>query len=192
MRESARKEPQNEEALCCSLARCLVFLASPTLNRPGIDQELITTEYYIKTICTTTYIFVQQHCLVTTMISSMIHLNKTKKITEQVDLCRRFRLKWNWYTQFHRLDSHFNRFSPTFITLLAEVSYLVVCISRSFHGCLIRCLGQPWKYYENTNGKKMRTLLAGYSFIGFALLYFPPVTHVLSEVYFQLVERPNI
>ena len=32
MRESARKGPQDEEALCCSLARCLVVLASPTVN----------------------------------------------------------------------------------------------------------------------------------------------------------------
>ena len=78
--------------------------------------------------------------------------------------------------QFHRLDSHLNRFFATFITLLAEVFYLVVCISWSFHGCLICCLRQPWKYYENTNGEKMRTLLAGYTFIGFALLYFPPLT----------------
>ena len=38
-------------------------------------------EYYIKTICTKTYFSVQQHCLVTVMISSMIHLNKRKKIT---------------------------------------------------------------------------------------------------------------
>ena len=32
MRESARKGPQDEEALCCSLMRCLVVLASPTVN----------------------------------------------------------------------------------------------------------------------------------------------------------------
>ena len=32
MRESARKGSQDEEALCCSLARCLVVLASPTVN----------------------------------------------------------------------------------------------------------------------------------------------------------------
>ena len=86
-------------------------------------------------------------------------------------------MRWNWYTQFHRLDSHFNRFFPTFITqVLAEVSYLVVCISWSFHGCRICCLRQPWKYYENTNGEKVRTLLAGYTFIGFALLCFQAVT----------------
>ena len=36
-------------------------------------------EYYVKTICTKTYLFVQQHYLVTVMISSMIHLNKRKK-----------------------------------------------------------------------------------------------------------------
>ena len=49
-------------------------------------------------------------------------------------------MRWNWYTQFHRLDSHFNQFFPT---------------------CRF---------------EKMRTLLAGYTFIGFALLYFPAVT----------------
>ena len=38
-------------------------------------------KYYIKTICTKTYLFVQQHYLVTVMISSLIHLNKRKKIT---------------------------------------------------------------------------------------------------------------
>ena len=32
MRESARKGLQNEEALCCSLARCVIVLASPTVN----------------------------------------------------------------------------------------------------------------------------------------------------------------
>ena len=107
------------------------------------------------------------------MISSMIHSNKRKKIT------RCFKVRWNWYTQFHRLDSHLNRFFPNSITqLLAEVSYLVVCISWSFHGCHLCCLRQPWKYYENTNGEKMRTLLAGYTgtFIGFALLFFQTVT----------------
>ena len=43
--------------------------------------------------------------------------------------------------------------------MLAEVSYVVVCIFWSFHGCRICCLRQPWKYYENTNGEKVRTLL---------------------------------
>ena len=57
--------------------------------------------------------------------------------------------------------------------LLAEVSYLVVCISWSFHGYHICCLRQPRKYYENTNGEKVRT---GYTFIGFALLCFQTVT----------------
>ena len=75
--------------------------------------------------------------------------------------------------QFHSLNSHFNHFFPTSITqVLAEVSYLVVCFSWSIQGCRICCLRQPWKYYENTNGEKMRTLLAGYTFIGFALLCF--------------------
>ena len=74
MRESARKGSQDEEALCCSLARWC------------------------------------------------------------------FKVRWNWYTQFHRLDTHFNQFFPT---------------------CRF---------------EKMRTLLAGYTFSGFALLYFPPVT----------------
>ena len=32
------------------------------------------------------------------------------------------------------------------------------------------------KYYENTNGEKVRALLAGYTFIGFALLCFQTVT----------------
>ena len=32
MRESARKGPQDEEALCCSLVHCLIVLASPTVN----------------------------------------------------------------------------------------------------------------------------------------------------------------
>ena len=37
-------------------------------------------------------------------------------------------------------------------------------------------LRQPWKYYENANSEKVRTLLAGYNFIGFALLCFQTVT----------------
>ena len=36
-------------------------------------------EYYVKTICTKTYFFVQQHYLVTVMLSSMTHLNKKIK-----------------------------------------------------------------------------------------------------------------
>ena len=105
------------------------------------------------------------------MISSMIHLNKRKTIM------RSFKVRWNWYTQFHRLDSHFNWVFPTSITqVLAEVSYLV-CISWSFHGCDICCLRQPWKYYENTNGEKMRTLLAGYSFLGFVF----PNSYLMSS-----------
>ena len=36
-------------------------------------------EYYVKTICTKTIFFVQQHYLVTVMLSSMTHLNKNKK-----------------------------------------------------------------------------------------------------------------
>ena len=32
MRESTRKGPQDEEALCCSLTRCLVVFASLTVN----------------------------------------------------------------------------------------------------------------------------------------------------------------
>ena len=37
-------------------------------------------EYYVKTICTKTYLFfVQQHYLVTVMLNSMTHLNKKKK-----------------------------------------------------------------------------------------------------------------
>ena len=41
---------------------------------------------------------------------------------------------------------------------------------------VVCCLRQPWKYYENTNGEKVRTLLAGYTFTGFALLCFQTVT----------------
>ena len=71
----------------------------------------------------------------------------------------------------------FQSIFPSFITqVLAEVSYVVVCIFWSFHGCCICCLRQPWKYFENTNGEKERTLLAGYSFIGFATLCFQTVT----------------
>ena len=93
-------------------------------------------------------------------MSSMIHLNKRKKIR-----------RWNWYTQFQTLDCHFNRFFPTFITqVLAQVSYLVVDL---FHGYRIR---HPWKYYENTNSEKMRTLLARYTFTGFALPCFQTAT----------------
>ena len=32
MREPARKGPQDEEAICCSLPQCLVVLASPSVN----------------------------------------------------------------------------------------------------------------------------------------------------------------
>ena len=133
--------------------------------------------YYIKTISTKTYIFVQQHYVVTVMISSLIHLNKRKKKT------RCFKVRWNWYTQFHRLN--FNPFFTSFITqVLAEVSYLVVSICWSFHGCRICCLRQGWKYYKNTNSKKVRTLLAGYIFIGFALLCFQTVTsHPLTRLF---------
>ena len=63
-------------------------------------------EYYVKTICTKTYLFVQQRYLGSFMISSMIHLNKRKKIT------RCFKVRWNWCIQFHRFDSHFNQFFP--------------------------------------------------------------------------------
>ena len=58
-------------------------------------------EYYIKTICTKTYLFVQQHYLATVMISSLIHLNIRKKIT------RSFKVRWNWYTQSHSIFSFF-------------------------------------------------------------------------------------
>ena len=37
-------------------------------------------EYYVKTICTKTYFFVQQHYFVTVMLSSMTHLNKKKRL----------------------------------------------------------------------------------------------------------------
>ena len=33
-------------------------------------------EYYVQTICTKTYFFVQQHYLVTAMLSSMTHLRR--------------------------------------------------------------------------------------------------------------------
>ena len=135
--------------------------------------------------------------LVTIIISSMIHLNKKqkkKRLRKEVDLCRRFKVRWNWYTQFHRLDSHFNRIFPIFHYLyweVAEVSYLIVCIFWSFYDCIICCQRQSWKYYENINGEKMKTLPAGYTFSGFVLLYFPPVTSCpLRGLYFQLVKRP--
>ena len=124
-----------------------------------MEYNFILNQFALK------HFFVQQHCLLTIMISSLIHLNKRKKIMRlfkvgEVDLC-----------------SHFNHFFPTFITqVLAEVSYLVVCISWSFHGCRICCIRQLWKYYENKNSEKIRTLLAGYTFIGFAPLYFQTVT----------------
>ena len=89
-------------------------------------------EYYVKTICTKTYLFVQQHYFVTVMISSMIQLSKIKMIT------RRFKVRWNWCTRFCRLDSHFNHFFPTFITqVLAEVSYPVVCMVLSWLSYLL-------------------------------------------------------
>ena len=84
--------------------------------------------------------------------------------------------------QFHRLRSHFIiDFFPTSITqVLAEVSYLVVCISWSIHGCRICCLRQPWKYYENTNGEKMGTLLA--------LLCFQTVTSCPLRCLFSIID----
>ena len=48
------------------------------------DQELITMEYYVKTICTKTYFLYNNITFVTVMISSMIHLSKRKKITRCV------------------------------------------------------------------------------------------------------------
>ena len=87
----------------------------------------------------------------------------------------------------YTVDSHFNRFFPSFSTqLLSEVSYLVVCIFWSFHSCRICCLRQPWKYYESTNGEKVRTLLAGYTFIGFALLCFQTVSPRLLRGLFSI------
>ena len=65
--------------------------------------------------------------------------------------------------------------------VLAEVSYLVVCISWSFHGCRICCLRQPWKYNENTNDEKVRTLLAGYTLIGFACTSVFPNSNLMSS-----------
>ena len=50
---------------------------------------------------------------------------------------------------------HFSVFFPTLITVLAEVSYLVFCISWSFHGCLTCSLIKTaMKILQ-----KMRTLL---------------------------------
>ena len=96
------------------------------------------------------------------MINSMIHLNKIKKIT------RWFKVSWNIHSSTGLIVIS--------IQVLAEVSYLVICISWSFHGCRTCCLRQPWKYYENTNSKKVRTLLTVYTFIGFSLLCFQKVT----------------
>ena len=151
-------------------------------------------EYYIKTICTKTYFFVQQHCLVTVMISSMIHLNKRKKIT------RCFKVRWNWYTQFHSLDSHFNRYFPTFITqVLAEVSYLVVCIYWSFHGCCICCLRQPWNYHEICKRRRDENSAGRVYFHRFCISVFPnsnlmssqrPIFHHPDIFSFKIFSKP--
>ena len=79
-------------------------------------------EYYIETICTKTYLFVQQHYLATVMISSLIHLKKRKKIT------RCFKVRWNWYTQFYRFDSHFNWFFSLFHHPVASWGFLSSCL----------------------------------------------------------------
>ena len=137
----------------CNLHWCYTFCTGVTLFAPVLHlnctalNQSESSNFFMCIISTKTYFFVHQHYLVTVVISSMIHWNKRKKIT------RCFKVRWNWYTQFHSFDSHFNWFFPTFISqVLAVVSYLVVCISWSFHGCCICCcLRQPWKYYENTN-----------------------------------------
>ena len=60
--------------------QALQYSANNKKTRRG-PEELITKDNCIKTICTKTYLFVQQHYLETVMISSLIHLNKEKKIT---------------------------------------------------------------------------------------------------------------
>ena len=80
------------------------------------------------------------------------------------------------FTNECTLNINYSVFVATSVRRVAEVSYLVVCISWSFHGCRICCLRQPWKYYENTNSEKVRTLLARYTLIGFTLLCFQAVT----------------
>ena len=101
---------------------------------------------------------------------------------------RQFKVRWNWYMQFHRLNSHFNRFFSYFHYPGASWGFLsCLCISWSFHGCRICCLRQLWKYYENTNSEKTRTLQAGYTFISFAPLYFQTVTSCPLRGLFSIV-----
>ena len=91
------------------------------------------------------------------------------------------------FTNECTLNINYSVFVATSVRRVAEVSYLVVCIFWSFHGCRICCLRQPWKYYENTNREKVRTLLARYTFIGFALLCFQAVTSCPLKAYFQYI-----
>ena len=74
------------------------------------------------------------------------------------------------WQSFQSIFSYFHHPGASWGFLSCRLYFLV------FHGCPICCLRQPWKYYENTNGEKVRTLLAGYTFIGFALLCFQTVT----------------
>ena len=129
-------------------------------------------EYYIKIICTKNIFF----C--TTTLPCDYHDKFYDSFKQKKKDYEMLKVEWNWYMQFHRLHSHSQQifFATSLTQVTAEVSYLVVCISWSIRGCRIFCLRQPWKYYENTNGEKMRTLLAGYSFIGFAHLCFQRVT----------------
>ena len=56
----------------------------------------------------------------------MMHLNNDDSFKQKKKVTGRFKVRWNWYMQLHRLDSHFNRIFPTCITqVLAEVSYIL-------------------------------------------------------------------
>ena len=100
--------------------QALQYSANNKKTRNSLQWSIISKQFALK------HFFLQQHCLVTVMISSIIHLNKRKKIT------RCFKVRCNLYMQFYRLHSYFNRFFPTSITQeLAEVSYLV-CIPVLF------------------------------------------------------------
>ena len=47
-------------------------------------------------------------------------VKQKKKVT------RRLKVRWNWYMQFHSLDSHFNNFFPTFITKVLALRLLIL------------------------------------------------------------------
>ena len=122
-------------------------------------------EYYVKPICTKTYFFTSPcDC----------HNKFYDSFTPKKKRC--FTVRWNWYTQFHRLDSHFKRFFLDFHHPGASWGFLSCGLYFLVFPWLSYLLPKTtmeilWKY--KINGEKVMTLLVGYTFIGFCTSVFP-------------------